>query len=227
MAVPCQAQDASQMQKETPREGGTAPMSSQPPQGWIADPRSGCKVAYPKPQSGMSITWSGQCANGFAEGPGVVEWMSNQRLIERYEGVMHGGMQVQGTTTWSDGRRYEGQWRDERINGRGTFRWPDGRVYVGDWKDGTYDGTGDFTWANGDHYIGAWLQGKRNGYGRMWWKDGARYEGNWRMDRAHGPGTYTAISGNVYAGNWNNGCYYDGQRRARVGASAQECGFQQ
>src|ERR1017187_9422766 len=43
---------------------------------WIAD-KSGCKVANPFPQPGESITWSGQCKNGVADGEGLLEWYIN------------------------------------------------------------------------------------------------------------------------------------------------------
>ena len=45
--------------------------------GWIADKR-GCKVANPFPRPGESITWSGECKNGFAQGSGVLQWYSER-----------------------------------------------------------------------------------------------------------------------------------------------------
>lgn len=45
---------------------------------------------------------------------------------------MHG----QGVLIWRDGKRYEGQFVNDKREGRGVFRWKDGRVYDGMWKDG-------------------------------------------------------------------------------------------
>ena len=45
---------------------------------------------------------------------------------------MHG----EGTYTWKDGRKYLGQYVDDRKNGFGVYTWADGRQYHGIWKDG-------------------------------------------------------------------------------------------
>ena len=34
----------------------------------------------------------------------------------------------------NDGKRYEGQYFDDKKEGQGTFYWPDGRQYKGQWK---------------------------------------------------------------------------------------------
>lgn len=43
---------------------------------------------------------------------------------------MHG----QGVYTWADGRKYEGNYIDDKKDGYGTYRWADGREYAGQWK---------------------------------------------------------------------------------------------
>lgn len=45
---------------------------------------------------------------------------------------MHG----RGTLIWRDGKRYEGNFVNDKREGHGIFRWKDGRVYEGEWKDG-------------------------------------------------------------------------------------------
>jgi hypothetical protein len=45
-------------------------------------------------------------------------------------------MEGYGIFTWTDGRRYEGQYIDDMKEGNGTFFWPDGRKYEGEWKNG-------------------------------------------------------------------------------------------
>ena len=38
---------------------------------------------------------------------------------------------------WSDGREYDGYWKDGKMNGDGgTMTWPDGKVKKGTWEDG-------------------------------------------------------------------------------------------
>ena len=37
---------------------------------------------------------------------------------------------------WPDGRKYEGNYVDDKKEGHGTFHWPDGRKYDGQWENG-------------------------------------------------------------------------------------------
>jgi len=50
---------------------------------WIADKR-GCKVANPFPRAGESITWSGPCKNGFADGQGILQWFFNGKEDDQH-----------------------------------------------------------------------------------------------------------------------------------------------
>src|SRR5262245_8366526 len=52
---------------------------------WIADQR-GCKVANTFPRPGETITWSGPCKNGYADGDGVMQWFLDGKEDDRYEG---------------------------------------------------------------------------------------------------------------------------------------------
>ena len=42
---------------------------------------------------------------------------------------MHG----KGVFKWSDGRKYEGDYFEDKKHGIGHFEWPDGRKYTGQW----------------------------------------------------------------------------------------------
>lgn len=53
---------------------------------------------------------------------------------------MHG----RGIFTWSDGRKYEGEYVNDKKEGCGEFSWPDGRAYKGSWKNGKQDGKGTY-----------------------------------------------------------------------------------
>jgi hypothetical protein len=45
-------------------------------------------------------------------------------------------MDGQGVLTWRDGKKYEGQFLNDKREGNGTFIWADGRKYIGEWKAG-------------------------------------------------------------------------------------------
>jgi hypothetical protein len=41
-----------------------------------------------------------------------------------------------GIFDWPDGRKYEGEYLDDKKHGKGTFRWADNRTYCGTWVNG-------------------------------------------------------------------------------------------
>lgn len=53
---------------------------------------------------------------------------------------MHG----RGIFIWSDGRKYQGEYINDKKQGFGEFSWPDGRCYKGQWKNGKQDGKGTY-----------------------------------------------------------------------------------
>ena len=45
-------------------------------------------------------------------------------------------MQGSGIFTWADGRKYNGDYNNDKKEGFGTFTWPDGKKYEGNWSGG-------------------------------------------------------------------------------------------
>jgi len=87
-------------------------------------------------------------------------------------------------------------------------------------------GYGTKTWANGNRYDGEWRDGDFNGRGIFLWANGDSYEGDWRDDMANGNGTLHRVeSGQTFSGLWPNGGFNQGERRARIGATVEECSF--
>lgn len=90
-----------------------------------------------------------------------------------YEGALVNGVrQGYGVMAFSDGRRYEGEWRNDQFNGYGELIRANGTpVYVGEWKNGQYHGKGRATygpkgsveWREGD-----WTYGQPSG--RSFWR---------------------------------------------------------
>ena len=174
------------------------------PPGWIADAKTHCRVWNAESEPNETISWSGACANGLAEGWGVLQWYrAGKPTGGRYEGECHAGtLDGRGVATFASGNRYDGEWRKGERTGRGLFTWTNGNRFEGEWRDGKRNGRGVYTFANGDHF-----------------------EGEYSNDHANGLGMYTKADGTIYAGTWTNGCFQRDNRWAVIGVTAQECGF--
>ncbi len=70
---------------------------------------------------------------------------------------MHG----RGTYKWPNGKKYVGDYKNDKKEGKGTYSWPDGREYDGEWKNGVQHGTGRFRSKAGTVKTGVWEKGKR------------------------------------------------------------------
>lgn len=108
---------------------------------------------------------------------------------------------------YSNGDRYEGEWKDGAPNGNGKMIYANGDIYIGSWLSGNKHGEGEMTYANGDHYGGSWRTGAKDGDGKMIYANGNIYEGNWKMGVRNGYGTMSYANGNCYKGNWKDGNY--------------------
>jgi len=128
----------------------------------------------------------------------------------KYEGTLVNGMaNGTGVCIWDSGKyqghRYEGEFKDDFINGRGKYIFPNGTVYDGEWKKGNRHGLGTFVCADGT-YIGQWRDGKKNGQCEWKQHDGTTYNGEWVDDKIHGRGTWVDVHGNTYVGEWTDDC---------------------
>lgn len=114
------------------------------------------------------------------------------------------GVQVNPNNT-----KYEGEWANNKHNGRGTLWVKKGksyiRQYVGDWADGEMDGQGVYYYDDGSIYKGGWLRNKRSNEGRCDYNNGDHYVGEWANDLQEGLGSMSYVNGNIYEGLWAGG----------------------
>jgi hypothetical protein len=132
---------------------------------WVVGVKSGCQVWNPNPQLEESVSWSGSCVNGRAEGHGIAQWSKDGNPSETDEGEWRQGRQTgKGTQTWSTGR-YEGELSDGEPNGHGILTLQKLR-YEGDFRNGKPNGNGELM-AGSETVRGTWkdgcLQGQRKG----------------------------------------------------------------
>ncbi len=129
---------------------------------------------------------------------------------------------------------YEGNFVNEKPNGKGTMDYGNGEKFVGNFKDGQEDGDGilykkntaqNVTYTNGKvnvktnqtiiggnaPIIHGCVQGDcYNGYGIIKFDSGNRYEGNFVNGIKSGEGTFYFAQGNVFTGNFAADIYTKG-----------------
>ncbi len=199
----------------------------------VADQETQCQVWDSDPKPNQSITWSGKCENGKAEGEGVARWHEETKVVATIKGVMKNGrcqgecfvtivagsmefkyvgelkdndLDGKGKFTWPDGNEYSGDWFQGKRHGKGKFIWKNGTEYIGDWKDDKSTGKGTYIWTDRDEkeYSGEVKEGKFHGSGVMIYTTGDKYSGSWNYGQKHGKGSYTFKDGTVYKGIWEN-----------------------
>lgn len=109
--------------------------------------------------------------------------------------------------TWSNGTKYDGVWKNNKLNGKGTLTYANGDKYVGNFVNNKKSGSGTYTWKNGDIYTGNWSNDKMSGSGVYKFKNGDKYSGNWDAGFMNGKGTYTFRSGKTLTGVWVDNQY--------------------
>lgn len=173
---------------------------------WLTDDK-GCKLWDPNPKIGETVTWTGACVGGLAEGHGVRQWFVNGKPGSRFEGPLVGGKaNGKGTTTYfPNGLRIEADYVDDSTVGPVVMYFSDGARYEGDFVASKRTGKGVLTRANGDRYEGDFVDGKWSGKGTFTTADGARYDGGWVDGKRSGFGSQVYADGDTYSGEWRDG----------------------
>ena len=66
---------------------------------------------------------------------------------------------------YSNGQSYEGEFRNNKLNGKGVFNWGDGKIYTGNYVNNKKHGYGKLKWNNNSFYEGYWVNNKQHGKG--------------------------------------------------------------
>ena len=149
-----------------------------------------------------------------------------------YEGIMlNDKREIKGTMIYTNGAKYEGQWKNDKKNGKGIFtsshyfncKYKVGMKYEGEFKDDKFDGYGVTSYTNGDKFEGEWKNNKQYGKGVVSYFDGSKYEGEWKNGKFDGIGIFYLKNGERFEGRffdnkyngygkyyYNNGDYLEG-----------------
>lgn len=194
---------------------------------WVSDAR-GCKIHDVNPKPNQTITWSGACVNGKADGSGVYEEFEDGKSTvhvtgtfrkgkpygvvkvvtaggDSYEGpLVNGKKEGPGVLKLANGTRVEATFVNGVAQGRVMISDAKGHRYEGDFKAGKKNGKGTQTEPTGT-YVGDFVDGHFEGYGVLTNADGIRYEGGFRAGKFDGRGTFTFANGVHSTGAFVNG----------------------
>ncbi len=83
---------------------------------------------------------------------------------------------------FSNGNRYEGEWKNNLIEGYGILYFSNGNRYEGEWKNCKSEGYGIIYFFNGDRYEGQFKNGKSEGYGIFYSSLGFKYKSYFKIN---------------------------------------------
>jgi hypothetical protein len=160
-------------------------------------------------------------------------YLDNEKIPLGYKGQIENYIACKGKFQFPDGNVYEGDWKNDKFNGKGKLKLADGSIYEGIFKDHQLHGHGKHISINGTTYEGEYKNGSFDGVGKVTSDNGNIYEGFFNNNRMHGKGKFSWANGDIYEGDWKenkkngegkmiwaNGEFYEGNfvDNVRVGA---------
>ena len=102
-------------------------------------------------------------------------------------------------------KKYEGDWKNDKIEGKGKMIWKNGCIYEGEWSNNLKEGKGKAIFKDGSIYEGEWSNNLKEGKGILIFPGGEKYEGNFKNSKCDGKGVLYYESGDRYEGDFKNG----------------------
>ena len=115
----------------------------------------------------------------------------------------------QGILIYKNNIKYEGYFKDNKYYGKGNLSFPDGTHYSGDFVNNLFDGQGFLEGSNKHIYNGGFLKGNFHGYGEFKWIEEGfikeTFNGYYLNGKKNGKGKLVFKNGNIYEGHWESG----------------------
>ncbi len=134
----------------------------------------------------------------------------------KYDGIIiNNKREIRGTMLYYNGAKYEGEWKNDKKNGKGIFitshyfncKNQVGMKYEGEFKEDKIEGIGIGTYSNGDKYEGEWKNYKPYGRGKVVYMGGASYDGEWMNGKFEGLGVFYLHNGERFEGKFSDSKY--------------------
>lgn len=148
-----------------------------------------CRVALPQPQTEQRATWSGACKDGYADGPGAIQWFRQDQPGTRYEGmVARGQPQGDGIIQFPNKLRYQGDFKDGKRDGAGMLIYADDSTLKAAFRQNRIAGPVLRRYRNGSTYEGGWGEKGPEGAGKLSFALGGSFDGHWHLGKPEGDG---------------------------------------
>ena len=142
-----------------------------------------CLLFNAAAQPGDTVSWTGDCVDGYASGVGTATFT-------------HNGQAQSFTAIFA---------RGVVPDGHAVTRWGNGWSYQGETVGGRFHGAGILTTDKNDRFDGQWIDGKLSGFGVLLRANGERYAGDWKNNRPNGSGELRHPDGTLIAGTFLEG----------------------
>ena len=115
---------------------------------------------------------------------------------------------------------YRGDWMNDNMHGKGVYTWNDGRKYEGEYQNDKKHVHKFALSCQINRIFLCILKCCDQGFGVYSWPDGRKYEGEWINGRQHGKGKFIHLDGTVKKGIWENGKCIKGIEEGGAGVGA-------
>ena len=172
------------------------------------DDQPGCYYWNSRLEVNETVTWSGTCSGGLAEGDGEIKWVygKDQENSTTATGrFQQGKMDGPWVTRHPNGTVGEGPYADGKRDGQWVFNDADGNVMEGPYVDDKQHGQWVEHHADGNVIEGPYADGKRDGQWVERHADGILVEGPYADGKRDGQWVERNPLGIVYEGPFVNG----------------------
>ena len=157
----------------------------------------GCYVWNSSLAAGASVTWTGECAGGLAQGRGTLTWASNGAQQPSTGRLQNGKYTGNWVIRFANGQVEEGPYVDGERNGNWVIRFANGLVSEGPFVDGQQNGNWVVRFANGQVEEGPYVDGERNDNWVIRFADGSVTEGSYVDGLRNGDWVHRGAAGFV------------------------------
>ena len=160
----------------------------------------GCYVWNPDFQVAETVTWTGECAESFAQGTGTLKWIwdCGQKSLGMAGSLQAGKQQGEWVLDDRNGGVWEGSYVEGKKHGNWIWNEKDGDVHEGPFVNGMRHGHWVQRWASGGVWEGPFVEGKRHGAWVQVFPDGQVEEGPYVEGKKDGNWTIRPVDRDVW-----------------------------